>query len=353
MRTKSVPFPFAVSVIYITFAYRKMKKKLFHVLALSAIGLTHNTMQAQETMFIHTGGHCMAHHMKNIAAINVSADTIRLETDAVYPSADIDSITFTDLRCEAVRAGWWGNLYDGLATCYYEQHEANRPDMEVLSADGVCTAAHYFPYDQQASARGPHKVGGKWRYIRGTLSGQHKVQYCFLDDQPDGGYPRVTLPDGSEAIDLGSLLSALPTPTVRRAVNYWYHPEISDDMPDMPVFGNNFTANVQGQQIIIRNDLSLADNAVTVTTEPYMLFTGNGYMVGGDSMIISFDTPEKARQQYELMEKPDDESISISLGYCDIIVFEWFDAVTVDEYNRMLIEFNLDMARPVFIRDDE
>lgn len=330
-----------------------MKNKLYHLLTLSALGLIHTTMLAQETMFVHTGGRCMVHDMSNIAAVAVSSDTIRLETDALYLNASVDSITFTPPQGETARAGWWGNMYDGWATCYYEQREANRPDMEILSTDGICTTAHYFPYDQQAAARGPRKVGGKWRYIRGTLSGQHKLQYYFLDNQPYGGYPCTTLPDGNEAVDLSSLLAALPTPLVRRSVNYWYHPDISDNMPAMPVFGNNHTANIQGQEIINQNTLSLNNNAVTITTAPYIVYTVNGYMVGGDSLFISFDTPEKARQQYEQMDKPDDENITISLNYCDITIFEWFDAVTIDEYNCMLIKFNLDMARPVFIREDE
>ncbi|MBR6827285.1 MAG: hypothetical protein IKM76_03890 [Prevotella sp.] len=53
-------------------------------------------MQAQKAMFVHTASGWLAHDTNNIEQMFVSADTVSIETDAVYLRTDIDSIVFTE-----------------------------------------------------------------------------------------------------------------------------------------------------------------------------------------------------------------------------------------------------------------
>ena len=306
-------------------------------------------MQAQKAMFVHTASGWLAHDANNIDQMFVSADTVSIETDAVYLRTDIDSIVFTEPSDAFRHVGWWGNLAGGHAVCYHGQ-ASDEPCIETWATDSICLKAYCADSPMAAASRGPRKVGGKWRYVRGTLSGQHKLCSHAYDYTPYGGFDLAYNGEGKTFIDLSPLLKQRPMNEVRRAVNFWYQPTIQSQMPLAPLFGQ---CEYDGDGLFLSHAMTLPGDSVTILVKPVYEWKDDQLLVVGDSMTISYKTDWMVARDFEEFSHAASKSLRIGLHGNSITVVETFEPVAPEEVRRWLVRYDLDMHRPVFIRSGE
>jgi hypothetical protein len=75
-------------------------------------------------------------------------------------------------------------------------------------------------------------------------------------------------------------------------------------------------------------------------------------IVRGDSMTIVFPNHLLAEEEFELMDNETDESTRYFITDNTIYIVEEFEA-TIDDVMRWLIRFDLDVCKPIYIREEE
>ena len=319
------------------------------------------SVQAQEAMFIHSGQQCVALDIQNIGEVTINQDSLVADVSNYYYSAPADSITFgnfvtadsdfpqqNEWESAPMRAGWWGGTGDHLQT-----------DIQLTVDDNRCTMAEcIFPescMEDTLSFPAPRKVGTKWRYVKGTLTGRHKFHLACYDNQPFMGHdvveedvsPGSTAdgPAGSMArylrVTLHDMFEGKPIANVRQALNYWYRPSAIRQLPAAPLFGTS-----EGDYYEQR----LPNDSIHVRL---VLFTygDSPVMVGGDTLTITFADEETARLQFEQIGIENDDSISCARSGDTIYIAESFQA-TLDEVRQWLVRFDLELRKPLFIREE-
>ena len=326
------------------------RKQLLALCVFAISGLMPAAAQAQKTMFVHTQSGCLAHDASNILGMDVSNDTVSVGTDAIYLKNDVDSITFTQPRNAFRRMGWWGDLCTGNAACYHEQDTHDQPSIETWAADSLCQKAYYYENLPLAATRGPRRVGSKWRYVRGTLSGRHKLAYHFFDIDPYGGYSTIDADKQKAVVDLTPLLGQHPMTDVRRAVNFWYRPDIKTQMPTKPLFGKSrYDRNGE----IVSHRVTFPGDSVVIDVMPIHGWVDGRQFVVGDSMTITYQSDWLVRRDYEEFSAVAGDSLAIDLRGRAITVIETFEPVAPEEVRRWFVRFDLDMYRPAFIRSEQ
>lgn len=332
-----------------------MTKDTFLRLCLSAL-LPTAEVQAQDVMYVHSAMGCQALEVRNVVNCSVFGSACWLCDDQRYNLSDIDSITFERPRDKrVVRRGWWGDLTDGRFSCYYQSADEQLPDLAFLAADGVCeTAACFLPADdgdgQVAEAR--RRVGRKWRYVKNTLSGHRKFSLSIFDDLPYGGYDAsIVYPDnrpgsGVWQIDLTPLFRHHATGDVRSAVSYWYRRDKAVPQPSLPVFGH--MTDSRHYEVALTPE----PNPVRCVVALEYAYNGIDNYVESDSIYLVFRSEEEAQREFALMDTRNDEYASFFLNDNVICIREKADA-TYEEAMRRLVRFDIDLCRPVFIREEE
>ena len=235
--------------------------------------------------------------------------------------------------------GWWGNVANGHSTynCQWDQTEL--PAMEMMSSNGRCLSAfYYFQLPADVQARGPRKVGRKWRYVRNTLTGRRQLQLTVLSEQAFDAYDADYL-----RLDLTPLLRNKVTSDVKRMVSYWHCPTESALEPSQPVIGWFEMAGNAG----FYHTTTLQDSIWC-----QILFTyDDNEVVTGDSMLLSFPSREEAQTQFEQMDTHNDELTSFERWDNCIVITERFQA-TLDDVKRWLTRLDFEMAQPIFLRKE-
>lgn len=346
------------------------QRKLF--LCLLLLLCLHMSVQAQEAMFIHSGQQCVALDIQNIGEVTINQDSLVADVSNYFYSAPADSITFGDFVTEdsyfprqdngeaaPMRAGWWGGTSDHLQTCYYHPNADDMPDIQLTVDDNRCTMAEcIFPesfMEDTLSFSAPRKVGTKWRYVKGTLTGRHKFHLACYDNQPFMGHdvveedgPAESTADGTPGsmtrylrVTLHDMFEGKTIADVRQALNYWYRPSAIRQLPAAPLFGIS-----KGDYYEQR----LPNDSIRVRL---VLFTygDSPVMVGGDTLTITFADEETARLQFEQIGIENDDSISCARSGDTIYIAESFQA-TLDEVRQWLVRFDLELRKPLFIREE-
>ena len=338
------------------------QRKLF--LCLLLLLCLHMSVQAQEAMFIHSGQQCVALDIQNIGEVTINQDSLVADVSNYFYSAPADSITFGDFVTEdsyfprqddgeavPMRAGWWGGTGDHLQTCYYHPNADDMPDIQLTVDDSRCTMAEcIFPesyMEDTLTLPAPRKVGTKWRYVKGTLTGRHKFHLACYDNQPFMGHDVVEEdgPLGSMArylrVTLHDMFEGKPIADVRQALNYWYRPSATRQLPAAPLFGTS-----EGDYYEQR----LPNDSIHVRLALYT-YGDSPVMVGGDTLTITFADEETARLQFEQIGIENDDSIFCAHFGDTIFIAESFQA-TLDEVRQWLVRFDLELRKPLFIREE-
>ena len=342
-----------------------MKRNRLHTLCL--LTLLPLAVDAQE-MYIHGQEWCHAMDLHNMNECFVPSDSTFQIMDLAYNINDIDSITFIMPQDKRImRCGWWGDMNDGRFCCYYRSNSENVPDMAFLAKAGICQSAAYLlpltsgmfngqcsmvnsPYPPSADQ--PRRVGRKWRYVKNTLSGHRQFQLHIFDDLPYGGYALCTdesVLDNSatEAIDLAPLLGQLCVDDVRDAVSFWYRPEQTVQLPSEPLFGS--MTNNSRYEVALTRDADPVYCKVGLN----LFREDTATVVISDTISIVFRSDEEAAHEFELMDTHNDEMVTFELQGRNIVILERADFIPYEDMMRRLVRFDLDICRPVFIREEE
>jgi hypothetical protein len=325
----------------------------------------HLSMQAQEAMFIHSGQQCVALDIQNIGEVTVNQDSLVADVSNYYYSTPADSVTFGDfvsgdsnaLQQEAkpMRIGWWGGLSDSQQACYYHPNADDVPDIQLFVDDNRCSMAVCIIPEAYANdtlstsiaGQAPRKVGSKWRYVKGTLTGRHKFHLACYDNQPFMGHEVVEQDGPTESgtsylrVTMQDMFEEKPIADVRRALNYWYRPASTRQLPAAPLFGKSYgyhyEQSLPGDSADVTLFITVNDNDST--------------MVYGDSLTITFTSTDVAYRQFQQIGLEDEEGIRCFRAGCSIIIIETFQA-TLDEVRQWLVRFDLDLRKPLFIREE-
>ena len=305
--------------------------------------------EAQEALYVYSQGECNAVDIHNVEVINVTGDVVDIAIGVSYCQADVDSITFRKPSMETGRIGWWGNLSFGHSACYYQSFSKEFPDMTFEASGGFCTAATFFlPTDAFSPFSPLRKVGRKWRYVKNTLSGRRKLQ-LHLTPTSDIHYPD----DGSSArpdIDMTNWFDHCPTQEIRKAVNLWYHPQDTANIPSAPLFGT-VERKMNGRTEHVSYNVSLKDYADSISFRIGFQADITG-IVRTDTLQIVFPDGLTAKQEYEMMDTWNDNYTRFDLQDNIISIVETFEAPIADVM-RWLVRFDVDVCRPVYIREEE
>ncbi len=340
MRTICVLRYLAVSDFFTTFA-RDMKLKLIILLCITT--WVSSSLPAEgQGMYVFSREGCDAYDIRNIEEVRVvDSYCLKIGSSFLYPCAEIDSITFAEPLAETRRMGWWGDMGFGRSACYYQSFLKDYPNMVVEAADSLCTSALYYLPDEVSDSReGLQKVGRKWRYVKNTLSGRRKIE-LHLFDKPDDWLDIAYDTHGRACLNYSSAFDYLPASTLRQAVNYWFHPDTTASLPASPVFGSFDGLHYEVSLPVMKEPVRFTIN----------LGGAAGY-IDTDTTTIVFPDTLTATESFHQMDISDDECTLFSLDGNRIIIVELFHA-TVDEVMKWLVRFDLDICKPIFIREEE
>ena len=342
MRTICVLRCLVVSDHFTTFA-RDMKLKLIILLCITTWVSSSLPAEAQNGMYVFSREGCDAYDIRNIEEVKVvDSYCLKIGSSFLYPCAEIDSITFAEPLVETRRMGWWGDMAFGRSACYYQPFLKDYPNMMVETADSLCTCAlYYLPDEVPDSREGLQKVGRKWRYVKNTLSGRRKIE-LHLFDKPDDWLDIAYDTHGRACLNYSSAFDHLPAFTLRQAIDYWFHPDTTASLPASPVFGSfdgmHYEVSLPGMKEPVRFTINLA--------------AAVGGYIATDTTTIVFPDTLTATESFHKMDICDDECTLFSLDGNRIIIVELFHA-TVDEVMKWLVRFDLDICKPIFIREEE
>lgn len=299
---------------------------------------------AQRIMYVYEQSGCKGYDVDNVETVTINADTVVVGNDGVYAGAEIDSITFVRPSTDFIRMGWWGNVANGLSTYNCQSNQTGQPLLEMTSSDGICDSAfYYFPTTAETMARGPRKVGTKWRYVRNTLTGRRQMQLAVLHEEDLSLF--TTLGFGTDSaytrLDLSTLLKDKASSDVKRMVTYWHRPSAMLLEPAGVVIGRYQYYSYSGvYQTVTYQD--------SITCKLYFNIDDTG-MVTGDSIILQFRSSADAHAQFEQMDTHNDEYTTFELWNDAICIRENFEA-TLDEVKHWLTRFDFEMAQPIILR---
>lgn len=306
--------------------------------------------EAQEALYVYGQGSCNAVDMQNVNEVRMTEDVVDMAIGVNYRYIDIDSITFSEPEVDYGRVGWWGSAANGLSACYYQSFCKDFPDMTFEAADSICTKAFYFLQDEDSLLQSRRKVGRKWRYVKNTLSGRHKFQiYEQHAEHADGDNTKMD-DNGRIYLDLSNQFYGCPVLEARKAVNCWYHRQDTAIVPSAPLFGT-VERNVDGRRESVRYEVPMYGIDETICCKISFWSDIDG-IVRGDSMTIVFPDRLLAEEAFELTDAEEDEFTSVFISGNLVCVVEKFEA-TIDDVMRWLVRFDIDVCKPVYIRDEE
>jgi hypothetical protein len=243
--------------------------------------------------------------------------------------------------------GWWGSPTDGSSACYYQSFHLGNPDMTFEATDSVCTSAFYYLPDEDSMLQSRRRVGRKWRYVKNTLSGRRKFQ---IYQQHVDSHDTKMDENGRIHVDLSNQFCNRPILEARKAVNFWYHPQDTAIMPKKPLFGT-LERNFYDRSELVNYDVPLYGIDDNIHCHIGFWKDDDG-IVRGDSMTIVFPNHLLAEEEFELMDNETDESTRFFISDNTIYIVEEFEA-TIDDVMRWLIRFDLDVCKPIYIREEE
>ena len=340
VRTVCVPSRLAVSLKFIYFAPIMQTRRRFSFLLLAVS--TCLSVLAQEAIYVHGRQGCQVFDIRNIAEMRLQHDMLSANVGALCLEVPFDSISFADTPQSSMRVGWWGDKADGSSCCYYWPDSTNVPNVKMEADGGLCTFVREFV--RQTSRQMPRRVGRKWRYTTGTLTGRHRMHLSCFDASCFEHYTMRQRDADADTdhmeIDMSQMFMGRTSSTVGNALDYWHRPKATTAMPAEPVFGR-----FDGHHY----ELPLVDDSLTVCVD---LLQDNDGMVVCDSMYLDFASEHTAREAYEQMEIEGDSTISTFFYGNGICIVEQFQA-TIDEVRQWLVRFDLDLYKPLFLREEE
>lgn len=315
-------------------------------------GLSIHT-EAQEALYVFGHGTCNAVDIQNINEIRMTDELVDIAIGVNYRSTDIDSITFIEPQVDYGCIGWWGSPADGPSACYYQSFHKDYPDMTFEATDSICSSVFYFLPDEESMLQSRRRVGRKWRYVKNTLSGRRKFQihHQHEDNNHDSYHTKTKVDEnGRIYLDLSNQFFNCPIIEARKAVNFWYHPQDTAIMPQKPLFGTLERNNHDHSGFINYNvPLYGIDDSIHCHIGFWMNDEG---IVKGDTMTIVFPNYLMAEEEFELLDTEADEFTRIFISDNTIYIVEEFEA-TIDDVMRWLIRFDLDVCKPIYIREEE
>ena len=316
------------------------------LLCIPLLGLSINT-EAQEALYVFGHGTCTAVDIQNVNEIRMTEDVVDIAIGVNYRCIDVDSITFREPEVNYGSIGWWGSFASGPSACYYQSFNKDFPDMTFEAIDSIYTSAFYYLPDEVSSFQSRRRVGRKWRYVKNTLSGRRKFQ--IHQQQADSDNSKM---DGNGRIflDLSNQFCNRPIIEDRKAVNFWYHPQDTANMPKAPLFGA-LERNDYERSVFVHYDVPLYGIDDSIHCHIGFWANDNG-IVRGDTMRIVFPDHLMAEEEFELMDSEEDEFTKIFISENYIYIVEEFEA-TIDDVMRWLIRFDLDVCKPIYIREEE
>lgn len=315
-------------------------------------GLSIHT-ETQEALYVFGHGTCNAVDIQNINEIRMTDELVDIAIGVNYRSTDIDSITFIEPQVDYGCIGWWGSPADGPSACYYQSFHKDYPDMTFEATDSICSSVFYFLPDEESMLQSRRRVGRKWRYVKNTLSGRRKFQihHQHEDNNHDSYHTKTKVDEnGRIYLDLSNQFFNCPIIEARKAVNFWYHPQDTAIMPKKPLFGTLERNNHDHSGFINYNvPLYGIDDSIHCHIGFWMNDEG---IVKGDTMTIVFPNYLMAEEEFELLDTEADEFTRIFISDNTIYIVEEFEA-TIDDVMRWLIRFDLDVCKPIYIREEE
>ena len=316
------------------------------LLCFPLFGLSIQT-EAQETLYVYGKGSCNAVDAHNVDGIKITEEIVDIAIGVNYRCIDIDSITFCEPEIEYGRIGWWGSPADGPSACYYQSFRKDYPDMTFEATDSICTSAFYYLPDEEPLFQSLRRVGRKWRYVTNTLSGRRKFQ--ILQQHADSNHTKMD-DNGRIYLDQSKQFYDCPVLEARKAVNFWYHPQDTANIPEAPLFGI-LERNDCNSSEYIHYDVPLygIDNSIRCHIDFWADYEG---IVRGDTMKIVFSSHLLAEEEFKNMDTEEDEFTRFFISDKTIYIVEDFEA-TIDDVMRWLTRFDLDVCKPIYIREEE
>ena len=318
------------------------------LLCIPLSGLSVQT-KAQQAIFVYGKGTCTAVDIQNVNEIKMTEEVVDISLGVNYRCTDVDSITFREPEVDYGRIGWWGSPADGPSACYYQSFHMDYPDMTFEATDSICNSAFYYLPDEEALLQSRRRVGRKWRYVKNTLSGRRKFQ--IHQQHVDSDNTKMD-DNGRIYLDLSNQFYNRPIIEVRKAVNFWYHPQDTAIMPKKPLFGvlERINYDYSGSEFV-HYDVPLYGIDDSIRCHIGFWKDDDG-IVRGDSMTIVFPNNLLAKEEFELMDNNTDEFTNYFISDDTIYIVEKFEA-TIDDVMRWLIRFDLDVCKPIYIREEE
>ena len=328
------------------------------LLCLPTLGVPSHLL-SQEAMYVYNQGTCQAFDIRHVESVDITEEKVEiLPLAATYNIADLDSITFSGTLDESTPIGWWGDMQNGGSAYYDTANCAETPDMMFDFEDSLCTSALYYPMMTMPSDS-RRRVGKKWRYVKNTLTRRHKFQ-IHLNDVPPLNTEADTDDDGHSFFDLSSLLSHAPSSEIQQVVNYWYHPKASAPLPSAPVFGEMNTKHYElGCFRVPQYQVTVYDGDApiecTIRFEiGYGFLPLPDYQILGDSIILKYPNKSKADEAFSQMDTQSEYPIYFGHWENIIVISEFYQEspMTFEEIMRWVVRFDLDLCKPIYIREE-
>ena len=297
--------------------------------------------QAQQAICVHGQQGCQLFDIQNIEEMGVCHDTLSANVAALQLTVPFDSISFSDASMAGMRVGWWGDLAEGSSSCYYWPDSTNVPNVEMTAEGGLSTSV--LALVRHDRSQEPRRVGRKWRYTTSTLTGRHRFRLTCFDASCYEHYSLCEACDATEGFkpfDMSQMFVGKPSRVASLSMNYWHLPSAVTTMPSEPVFGH-----FDGQHY----ELPLVDDSLTVLIDLFQNYDGT---VMCDTMKLVFASDTMACEAFKQLELTGGDDISLFYYSDTIYIIEQFTA-TIDEVKRWLVRFDLDLYKPLFLRDDE
>lgn len=318
-----------------------MHTRIFLSSVLLAV-FAYSTATAQNVICVYGQQGLQLFDTNNIREIYVQHDTLTANFGTLSFEVPFDSISFSETPTDSKRIGWWGNIDEGTSACYYWPDSANVPSVELVSNGRQCVSVTAFTSNDELRSQQPRKVGTKWRYTMGTLTGRRRVHMSCFDATSFEHYTwnRECAYDGRKEADMSRIFAGLPSRTVSNVLDYWHRPEAITAMPESPILGRFDD---------YRYEQSLVDGSLNIVVN--LSSNADGKVVS-DTMKLVFNDEYVAQEAYAQMTVTGDDGFSISLFGNTICIAEYFEA-TLDEVRRWLVRFDLNLYKPLFLRNDE
>ncbi len=316
------------------------------LLCIPLLGLSIH-IEAQEALYVFGHGTCTAVDVHNVSEIKMTEEVVDISLGVNFRCADVDSITFREPEVDYGRIGWWGSSADGPSACYYQSFHKDYPDMTFEATGSICSSVFYFLPDEESMFQSRRRVGRKWRYVKNTLSGRRKFQ--IRQQQSDSENTKMD-ENGRIYLDLSNQFYNCPIIEARKAVNFWYNPQDTALLPKTPLFGT-LERNDYDRTGYVHYEVPLY--GINDSIHCHIGFWRNDEgIVRGDSMTIKFPSRLLAEEEFELLDTEADEFTRIFISDNTIYIVEEFEA-TIDDVMRWLIRFDLDVCKPIYIREEE